>query len=388
MVNHESALLRLLEQHSYKRVAELDEPDLGLAEHRPYPFMAIVGQMEMRTALLLAVINPAIGGVLLIGPRGIAKTTAVRSITGILPFIEVSDCEDEILPEDLEHLEPEVAEALYPDCYDKYIKGEEISHFDSVKLVELPLNARLEDVVGGINERAAVHHNAVRIERGILSRADNNILYVDEINLLDDDIVDAILDAAAQGSYTVRRGANIGTYRARFVLVGSMNPEEGRLRPQIMDRLGLRVNVRGLTDIEDRVEVYKRVRDFRKNPTGFIRQWELETAEAREEIILARDQLKKTELPDETIRIGVELVNQLDIDSHRAEFTMFEAARAHAAADDRTEVTMDDLLVVAPLALRQRKSEFMVNFFHRQMDEDQQIRDALDSIIEKQKKTL
>lgn len=386
MANQESALLRLLEQHSYKRVTEIDEPDLGIAEHRPYPFMAIVGQMEMRTALLLAVINPAIGGVLLIGPRGIAKTTAVRSVTGILPHIEVSDCEEDVLPEDLKALDPETAEALYPDCYEKLKNEESISHLDSVKLVELPLNARLEDVVGGINERAAVHRNTVRIERGILSRADRNILYVDEINLLDDDIVDAILDAAAQGSYTVRRGANIGTYRARFVLVGSMNPEEGRLRPQIMDRLGLRVNVRGLTDIEDRMEVYKRVRDFRKNPTAFIRQWEFETAQAREEIMLARENLKKTELPDETIRAGVELVNQLDIDSHRAEYTMFEAARAHAAADDRTEVTIDDLMTVAPLALRQRRSEFMVNFFHRQEDEDEQIRHTLDSIVEKQKR--
>ncbi len=381
----DSVLLRLLEEHSYKRITEIDEPDLGIAEHRPYPFMAIVGQLEMRTAMLLAVINPAIGGVLLIGPRGIAKTTAVRSVTGILPHIEVSDCEEDILPEDIEALEPDVAEALYPECYEKYKQGESISHSDSVKLVELPLNARLEDVVGGLNERAAVHRNAVRIERGILSRADNNILYVDEINLLEDEIVDAILDAAAQGSYTVRRGANIGTYRARFVLVGSMNPEEGRLRPQIMDRLGLRINVRGLTDIEERMEVYRRVRDFRKNPTAFIRQWEYETAQAREEIILARENLKKTELPDETIRVGVELVNQLDIDSHRAEFTMFEAARAHAAADNRTEVSIDDLMIVAPLALRQRRSDFMVNFFHRQNDEDDQIYQTLESIIEKRK---
>lgn len=380
---NESALLRLLSHYSYKRVAEIDEPDLGLAEHRPYPFMAIVGQMEMRTALLLALINPAIGGVLLIGPRGIAKTTAVRSVTGILPHIEVSDCEDDILPEDLQSLEPEIAEALYPDCYEKFNRGESISHFDTVRLVELPLNARLEDVVGGINERAAVHSNVVRIERGILSRADNNILYVDEINLLDDEIVDAILDAAAQGSYTVRRGANVGTYRARFVLVGSMNPEEGRLRPQIMDRLGLRVNVRGLTDVEDRIEVYKRVSDFRRNPTAFIRQWELETAEAREEIIIARENLKKTVISDETIRVGIELVNTLDIDSHRAEFTMFEAARAHAAIDNRDVATVEDLQIVAPMALRQRRSDFMLNFFHKQVDEDNSIRQTLDHLIEK-----
>ena len=150
-----------------------------------------------------------------------------------------------------------------------------------------------------------------------------------------------------------------------------------------MDRLGLRVNVRGLTDIEDRIEVYKRVRDFRRNPTAFIRQWEFETAEAREEILMARDNLKKTELPDETIRAGIQLVKELDIDSHRAEFTMFEAARAYAAADDRTEVTMGDLQVVAPMALRQRRSDFMVNFFHRQHDEDEQISEILSTIINK-----
>ena len=171
-------------------------PDFGLAEHLPYPFLAMVGQVEMRTALLLAIINPAVNGVLLIGPRGTGKTTAVRSLTGILPAVEVSDCDEGALPADLEY---ENARYLYPDCYERFHKGESISHYESVRLVELPLNARLEDVVGGINERVAVQRSEVRLERGILARADNNLLYIDEINLLDNQIVDAILDAAAQG---------------------------------------------------------------------------------------------------------------------------------------------------------------------------------------------
>ena len=376
-----SALLRLLDDYGYKRITEMPEPDLGIAENRPFPFLAIVGQVEMRTALLLSVINPAIGGVLLVGPRGTGKTTAVRSITGILPSTEVSLCEDDILPDDLEAMDEEDAKYLYPDCYEKWEKGESISTLEPVRLVELPLNAKIEDVVGGINERAAIHKNNVRTERGILSRADNNILYVDEVNLLDDQIVDVILDAAAQGTFSVKRGAVAGTFRSRFVLVGSMNPEEGRLRPQILDRFGLRVNVRGLMKTEDRAEIYRRVRAFKKNPTRFIREWEAETTVAEEDILIAREILKDTTISDEVLDAGLRLVQELDIDSHRAEYTMFEAARAYAAADNRIEVTIDDIRAVAPMALRQRRSEFMVNFFESQAEEDEQIRAQLDALV-------
>lgn len=377
-----SALLRILRDYSYKQITEAPEPDLGLAEHRPFPFLAIVGQSEMRTALLLAVVNPAIGGVLLIGPRGTGKTTAVRSITGILPHIEVSDCEEGVLPEDLAALDAEDAKYLYPECFDKWQRGEPISHYEAVSLVELPLNARIEDVVGGINERAAVHRNLIRVERGILSRADNNILYVDEVNLLDDQIVDVILDAAAQGSYRVRRGVVVGTYRSRFVMVGSMNPEEGRLRPQILDRFGLRVNVRGIMSTEERAEIYNRVRAYRRNPSKFIREWEAETAAVQDEVLVARELLKVTEISEEVFKLGLDLVNQLEIDSHRAEYAMFEAARAYTASDGRTTVTIDDIRAVAPMALRQRRSEFMTNFFENQLREDKQIHELLDEMVE------
>lgn len=376
----ESTLLRLLNQSGARAILAEDSPDLGLAEHYPFPFLAVVGQLEMRIALMLSVINPAIGGVLLIGPRGIGKTTAVRSLTGILPDVETSDCEEGVLPQDLAR---DNAKILYPDCYEKYHSGQPISHYEPVKLVELPLNARLEDVVGGINERVAIQQQRVRLERGILARADNNLLYVDEVNLLDDEIVDAILDAAAQGTYTVRRGAMSGTYRSRFVLIGSMNPEEGRLRPQILDRFGLRVNVRGLISREERLEVYQRVRQYRQNPRQFVKEWLQATTEVREEIILARDLLKETEISDEALDLGLSLVQVLDIDSHRAEYTMFEAARAYAASDGRDKVTVQDIRAIAPLALRQRRSQFMVSFFESQRDEDDQIRNHIDQLTQK-----
>ncbi len=382
MTRSDSALLRLLHEAGAQPVLDLSSPDLGLSENQSFPFMAMVGQLEMRTALLLSVINPAVGGVLLIGPRGTGKTTAVRSLTGILPDVEVSNCEEGALPSDMES---EDAAMLFPDCYEKFQQGESISHYESVRLVELPLNARLEDVVGGINERVAVQRQAIRIERGILARADNNLLYVDEVNLLDDDIVDAILDAAAQGSYTVRRGAMVGTYRSRFVLIGSMNPEEGRLRPQIMDRFGLRVTAQGITDRAERLEVYSRVREYRKNSDQFNRQWELATNEALEEVLIAREILKETVISDEGLMLGLELVLELDIDSARAEYTMFEAARAYAAIAGRTIATIDDILAVAPLALRQRRSEFMVNFFENQKDEDDKISNIAAQLIKERR---
>jgi magnesium chelatase subunit I len=375
-----SLLLRLLNLSGARAVLATDAPDLGIAEVKPYPFLALVGQYEMRVALLLAIINPAIGGVLLIGPRGTGKTTAVRSLLDILPDTEVSDCDEGALPADMHN---EASRLLYPDCYERMEKGEAISHYERVKLVELPLNARLDDVVGGINERVAAH-GRIKLERGILARADNNLLYIDEVNLLDDQIVDAILDAAAQGSYTVRRGAMVGTYRARFTLIGSMNPEEGRLRPQILDRFGLRVNVRGLTSSADRLEVYQRVRQYRQNPFAFVRSYAGATAEVAQDILLARELLPHVTLDDEALMIGMALIEQLKIDSHRAEYTMFEAARAHAAADGRQIATGGDIRVVAPLALRQRQSEFMNHFFEQQWIEDQRIHETLNQLTDSQ----
>ena len=179
--------------------------DSGKAEHLPFPFLAIIGQKEMKLALILGLVNPNIGGILLIGPRGTAKTTAVRSLIDLLPMAERSDCHYGCLPEDIEE---GGIDAVCPDCAKKFGEGIPLTHPDRVRLIELPLNAKLDNVIGGIDERAALHKK-MRIKRGILAQADKNLLYIDEVNLLGDAVIDAILDAAAQGSYTLRRGADL-----------------------------------------------------------------------------------------------------------------------------------------------------------------------------------
>jgi magnesium chelatase subunit I len=274
------------------------EEDAGIVEALPFPFLALVGQTEMKLALLLSVINPSIGGVLLIGPRGTGKTTAVRSLVNLLPQVPRSLCYYGCMPEDIES---GGVDAVCPDCVQKYAAGEPLAAMDTVRLVELPLNSRLEDVVGGVDERSALHAR-FRIRRGILSQADRNIFYIDEVNLLSDEIVDVILDAVAQGSFTVRRGPVTASYHSRFILIGSMNPEEGSLRPQIMDRFGLRVYVRGLDNPEDRLEAYRRVHEYLDLPRKIIEQYRIETEFAQNEIQNARYLLSQVHLPESVAR--------------------------------------------------------------------------------------
>jgi magnesium chelatase subunit I len=217
----------------------------------------------------------------------------------------------------------------------------------------------------------------MRVRRGILAQADRNLLYIDEINLLGDDIVDSILDAAAQGSYTVRRGPIAATYRSRFLLIGSMNPEEGRLRPQILDRFGLRVIVRGLEAPSERLEAYRRVQAYLSNPRQMIGQFSAEMEAAASEIRSARERVKRVLIPDKIANPAIGLVQRMGIDSLRAEITWFESARAYAAADDRDEVNPDDLKIVAPMALRLRRSQFMNEYFKGQVGEEKELSSLL-----------
>jgi magnesium chelatase subunit I len=358
------------------RLQSADE-DAGLAEVMPFPFLALVGQREMKLALVLSLINPTIGGVLLIGPRGTGKTTSVRSMVDLLPQVPRSLCHYGCMPEDIE---AGGIDAVCPDCARKFAQGEPLSKLDRVRLVELPLNARIEDVVGGLDERAAMHER-MRIRRGILAQADRNLLYVDEVNLLNDEMVDAILDAAAQGSYTVRRGPVSATYRARFTLIGSMNPEEGRLRPQILDRFGLRVIVRGLDEADERLEAYRRVSAYQSNPRYTVASYMDDTASLRDEIQTARELLKHVIIDDEVAKSGLDVVRTLQIDSLRSEITLFEAARAYAAADGRQAVGTSDLYQVAPMALRARRSTFMVEYFASHQAEETEILQVIDRTL-------
>jgi magnesium chelatase subunit I len=245
--------------------------------------------------------------------------------------------------------------------------------------VELPLNAGLEDVVGSVDERAAVHRR-MRVRRGILSHADKNLLYIDEVNLLPDQVVDVILDASAQGSYTVRRGPVVATYRSRFTLIGTMNPEEGGLRPQILDRFGLRLLVKGLDEPDARLEAYNRAQAYIKNPKSVVSLWADETMIARDEVEAARRLLPKVELPDDVARVGLSLIENFGIDSLRAEITLFEAAKSLAAADNRTEVSLDDLRQVAPMTLRLRRSKFIRQYFEDQSVEEEEIAAVLEGM--------
>lgn len=374
-----SMLLELLEPGFARNIiARKPRGDSGLlTDYVQFPFTAIVGQQEMKLALVLAVINPRVGGVLLIGPRGTGKTTAVRGLIDLLPPVERSTCRYGCEPQDAL---TGGMDAVCSECAAKLARGEPITAPDKMKLIELPLNARLEDVIGGIDERVAIEKQRVRLEKGLLALADKNILYVDEINLLDDAVTDAILDAAAQGRYTVRRGPLTATYRARIVLIGSMNPEEGMLRPQIMDRLGLRVIVNRLENAQDRIEVYRRMIQFAQTPYTLIENYAEDLVAMGEEIQEAQKLLphvKVTPLAEDFI---MEAILRLKIASNRTEFVALEAARAYAAADGRTMVTDEDVRAVALMALRMRRSEFMDRYFEQSQNEDREIKQIIDSL--------
>ncbi len=362
-----SRLLELLLQSPAHRILSLPDEDYGLADVEPFPFLAIVGQEEMKLALILAVINPRVGGVLLIGPRGTAKTTAVRSLTDLLPQVRrslcLNGCTEAMLDEG-------GMDAICEDCRQKVGYGEALTVEDRVRILDLPLNTRLEDVVGGVNERIALEQQRVRLERGILGHADGHVLYIDEVNLLPDEITDAILDAAAQGHYTVRRGPLKLKYRSRFLLIGSMNPEEGRLRPQLMDRFGLRAVVRGLAGADLRYRAYEQAIAYQRDAEGFAALYAESTLALAEEVQQARQLLPRVAISDEAQALGVKLVQSLEIDSSRAEITLFEAARAYAAADGRALAGPADVQAVAMLALRQRQSPALQQFFAEQAQED------------------
>ncbi|NTU84177.1 MAG: AAA domain-containing protein, partial [Chloroflexales bacterium] len=260
-----------------------------------FPLLALVGQTELKMALLLGLVNPGVGGVLLSGPYGVGKTTAVRGLLDVLPVVERED---------------------------EGPGGEPRLLRERMRLVELPLNARIEDVVGGVNERVALEQGRVLLEPGILARAHGNLLYVDEVNLLDTAVVGSILDAAAQGRTLVRRGPMTRLFPTRFVLVGSMNPEEGPLRPQILDRFGLRVWVAPLAEPHQRLEVYRRAQAFRADPAAFRAAYAAQTAALAEEVEAARAILPHVTVPPAVEEQALALVQALHVPSHRAEIAL------------------------------------------------------------------
>lgn len=336
-----------------------------------YPLTAIVGQDEMKDALILAAVNPRIQGVLLIGGKGTGKTTAVRGLVDLLPSVNVSTCENGYgcRPEML-LTEPE---AVCASCKGRLARGESITSDLPQRVVELPLNVMLEDVVGGLNRRLEIEQRRFRFEPGILSYAHNNILYIDEINLLPSDVLNSILDAAAMGYTIVRRGMVVSSYPSRFVLVGSMNPEEGELRPQLLDRMGLRVYVNPVGSVEERIEVYRRYSQFSRDPDSLNLDYAAQTSAAGAAISEARDRVDHVTIAEDAARAAIRVIQQLGIDSHRTEIVLFETARALAAFEGRDEVTIADVLTIAPMVVRLRRSARLHSMMQTQQAETDEI---------------
>jgi magnesium chelatase subunit I len=319
-----------------------------------FPFTAIVGQEAMKQALILNAVNPKLSGVLIRGEKGTAKSTAVRALAELLPEIEVvADCPFSCGPDDVT--------AMCERCRERLATGEALPRRRRrMRVVDLPVSATEDRVVGTLDIEHAIKKGEKRFEPGVLAEANRGILYVDEVNLLDDHVVDVLLDAAAMGVNTVEREGVSFTHPAQFILVGTMNPEEGELRPQLLDRFGLCVNITGVTDPAERVEIVKRRAAFEEDPAGFTAVWEEEQQRLREKIVAARRVLPQVKITDEMLLLIARTAIEMGVDGHRADLIMMKAAKTNAALGGRPEVTETDIKETANFALlhRMRRKPF------------------------------
>jgi magnesium chelatase subunit I len=312
----------------------------------PFPFAAIVGQEDMKKALLMAAVEPLLGGVLIFGDRGTGKSTAVRALADLLPKIETREgCRFNCLPADPEpaclHCRPAAGRKL------AIVKAR-------TPMVDLPLGATEDRVCGSLDIERALVAGERAFEPGLLAAANRGFLYIDEVNLLEDHLVDLLLDAAASGVNVVEREGLSIRHAARFVLVGSGNPEEGDLRPQLLDRFGLSVDVRTITDLELRIEVIRRRDAYEADPAAFSALWARRDAAIRSRVVAARRILRQVVVPDGVLSRMSQLCMRLGIDGMRGELTLMRAGRAAAALEGRLAVTWADVEDIAPMVLCHR----------------------------------
>ncbi len=313
-----------------------------------FPFVAVLGQERMKLGLILNVIDPQIGGVLLTGQQGTGKSTGVRSLVEVMPNIEVvKDCQFSCDPKS--HIDD-----LCEECRVRKENGELETESKDMRLINLPLGVTEDMVTGSLSIDKVLTEGIRSLHPGLLAKANRGILYIDEINLLQDHIVDTLLDASASGVNIIEREGISVMHPSRFILVGSMNPEEGDLRPQIADRLGLEVKIKAPRDAKLRAEITKRVIDFDDNPKAFIKKYEQEQEELRKKIVKARELIKDVKIPSSVYEFVSRLVNELDIFSQRADITFIRCARSHAAFSGRTEVVEEDLNAAMDLVFEHR----------------------------------
>jgi len=319
-----------------------------------FPFTAIVGQEEMKKSLIFNAINPRIGGVLIRGEKGTAKSTAVRALVELLPEIEVvNGCPFNCNPYD--------GREMCDLCHAKKTNGGDMEVARRrVRVVELPLGATEDRVVGSIDVERAIKEGIKALQPGILAEVNRGILYIDEVNLLDDHVADVLLDSAAMGVNEIEREGISVAHPSNFILIGTMNPEEGELRPQLLDRFGLQASVESIDDRDKRVEIVKVAEDYEKDPEEFRSRFEDEQTALREKIEHAREIVKKVEISDDLLKVTADTCIELGVRTHRAEIVIVRTAKTIAAFDGRNCVTRDDIKKAMELALphRMRRKPF------------------------------
>jgi len=317
-------------------------------QSRVFPFTAIVGQAEMKLALLLNVIDPRIGGVMIMGDRGTGKSTTIRALADLLPEIPV-------VAGDPYNSSPNDPDLQSSEVRERVQRGESLSEGRcQVPMVDLPLGATEDRLCGTIDIEKALSEGVRAFEPGLLAKANRGLLYVDEVNLLDDHLVDVLLDSAASGWNTVEREGVSVRHPARFVLIGSGNPEEGELRPQLLDRFGMSVEVRTVRDPEQRVQVVDQRGQFDTDPVSFLTQFQGQQQGLQEKVVAAQERLGSVQMdPDLRLKIS-EVCGQLEVDGLRGDIVTNRAARALAAFEGRAEVNDDDVARVVACCLRHR----------------------------------
>jgi Mg-chelatase subunit ChlI len=317
-------------------------------ENLIYPFTAIVGQEKMKNSLILNAINPKLGGVLIRGEKGTAKSIAVRALANLLPEIDVvADCKFGCNP----HKKGQMCQ----ECTNRLERREELPiKKRKIRVVELPVGSTEDRVIGTLDIEHAIKKGEKRFEPGVLAEANRGILYVDEVNLLDDHIVDVLLDSAAMGVNTVEREGVSYSHPAEFILIGTMNPEEGELRPQLLDRFGLCVHIEGIADLDQRVEVVKRRAFYEQDPAGFQKTWKDEEEKIQKTIIRARELLGQVNISDEILYLIAQIALDMNVDGHRADIMMMKASITLASFNGRREVLKEDVQSAADMALQHR----------------------------------
>jgi len=313
-----------------------------------YPFTAIVGQERMRRALILNAVDTRIGGVLIRGERGTAKSTASRALAALLPQVRVvEDCRF--------GCDPDKPGTWCTECKERAIGKTTLpSHTRTTPFVNLPVSATEDRVVGTLDIEQAIQKGERHFEPGVLANANRGLLYIDEVNLLDDHVVDVLLDSAAMGVNVVEREGISFSHPARFILVGTMNPEEGELRPQLLDRFALSVDIVGIRDARDRVTIMERNLSYERDPEAFRNEWMAKEAELSKKIERARVLVDQVTYTSRDLLSIAALTASLNVDGHRADLVILKAARAQAAFEGRTKINDHDIALAAELALPHR----------------------------------